>query len=94
MHTPSMLPQGLCMAHPTSMVALPLDTHIVYSPSLSSLLRCPLLKLFSPSLLFLALFLSMYHSLMGFPGGSVVKNPPANAGDAGLILVRGRYPGE
>ena len=21
----------------------------------------------------------------GFPGGSVVKNPPANAGDAGLI---------
>ena len=23
---------------------------------------------------------------MGFPGGSVVKNPPANAGDVGLIL--------
>ena len=23
---------------------------------------------------------------MGFPGGSVVKNPPANAGDAGLSL--------
>ena len=22
----------------------------------------------------------------GFPGGSVVKNPPASAGDAGLIL--------
>jgi len=22
---------------------------------------------------------------MGFPGGSVVKNPPADAGDAGLI---------
>ena len=22
--------------------------------------------------------------LMGFPGGSVVKNPPANAGDTGL----------
>ena len=22
---------------------------------------------------------------MGFPGGSVVKNPPANAGDTGLI---------
>ena len=21
----------------------------------------------------------------GFPGGSVVKNPPANAGDTGLI---------
>ena len=22
---------------------------------------------------------------MGFPGGSVIKNPPANTGDAGLI---------
>ena len=26
----------------------------------------------------------------GFPGGSVVKNPPARAGDAGLILDPGR----
>ena len=24
--------------------------------------------------------------LKGFPGGSVVKNPPAKAGDMGLIL--------
>ena len=30
---------------------------------------------------------------MGFPGGSVVKNPPANAGDAGSIPVSGRSPG-
>ena len=33
---------------------------------------------------------------MGFPGGSVVKNPPANsgvAGDAGLNPVSGRSPG-
>ena len=37
---------------------------------------------------------SMYHSLIGFPGGSVVKNPPANAGDAGLIPGLGRAPGE
>ena len=29
-----------------------------------------------------------------FPGGSVVKNPPANAGDAGLIPGSGRCPGE
>ena len=27
------------------------------------------------------------------PGGSVVKNPPANAGDTGLIPVSGRSPG-
>ena len=26
----------------------------------------------------------------GFPGGSVVKNPPANAGDMGLIPGPGR----
>ena len=31
---------------------------------------------------------------MGFPGGSAVKNLPANAGDAGLILGSGRSPGE
>ena len=29
----------------------------------------------------------------GFLGGSVVKNPPANAGDTGLILGLGRSPG-
>ena len=27
----------------------------------------------------------------GFPGGSVVKNPPANAGDLGSILDLGRF---
>ena len=30
----------------------------------------------------------------GFPGGSVVKNPPANAGDVGLIPGLGRSPGK
>ena len=30
--------------------------------------------------------------MMGFPGGSVVKNPPANTGDAGLIPGSGRSP--
>ena len=33
-----------------------------------------------------------YLELQGFPGGSVVKNPPANAGDAGLILWVGKVP--
>ena len=31
---------------------------------------------------------------MGFPGGSVVKNLPASAGDAGSIPGSGRPPGE
>ena len=30
--------------------------------------------------------------LGGFPDGSVVKNPPANAGDTGLIPESGRCP--
>ena len=31
---------------------------------------------------------------MGFPGGSAVKNLPANARDTGSIPVLGRSPGE
>ena len=30
---------------------------------------------------------------MGFPGGAVVKNPPANAGNIGLIPGSERFPG-
>jgi hypothetical protein len=29
----------------------------------------------------------------GFSGGSVIKNPPANTGDAGSIFVSGGSPG-
>ena len=39
-------------------------------------------------------FLHPYEFLSGFPGGSMVKNLPANAGDAGLIPGLGRCPGE
>ena len=31
---------------------------------------------------------------MDFPDGSMVKKPPANAGDVGSILVPGRSPGK
>ena len=31
---------------------------------------------------------------LGYPGGSVVKNPPANAGEVGSISGSGRSPGE
>ena len=34
------------------------------------------------------------HSSTGFPVASVVKNPPANAGDVGLIPGLGISPGE
>ena len=44
----------------------------------------------------LSLFLSFYKytSILNFPGGFVVKNPPANAGDQGSILGSGRTSGE
>ena len=46
----------------------------------------------TPSLLRNLQFPSLY--FMGFPGGSVVKNLPASAGDAGSIPGLGRSPGE
>ena len=49
-------------------------------------------------LILIALKLNCKQKLQGkiyldFPGGSVVKNPPANEGDAGLISGLGRSPG-
>ena len=38
--------------------------------------------------------LNSYNFLSGFPGGSVVKNPPANAGDMGSVPGSRRSPGE
>ena len=35
-----------------------------------------------------------HRALVGFPSGSVVKNPPANAGDLSSIPGSGRSPGE
>ena len=34
--------------------------------------------------------MSVPKAMLGFPGGSAVKNPPANTGDAGSILGSGR----
>ena len=36
----------------------------------------------------------MLNDVVGFPGGSVVENPPASAGDAGLNPGSGRSSGE
>ena len=47
-----------------------------------------------PRAAFGVLFHSRYRlRAMGFSGGSVVKNPPANAEDTGLIPGSGRSPG-
>ena len=42
----------------------------------------------------MGVFLIIILLQQGFQGGSVVKNPPANAGDKGLIPGLGRFPGE
>ena len=39
-------------------------------------------------------YLNVHILVKSFPGGSVVKNLPANAGDLGLIPESGRSPGE
>ena len=52
--------------------------------------RCTL----SPRLHFFQQFCQYLISCTDFPFGSVVKNPPANAGDAGSILGSGRSPRE
>ena len=39
-------------------------------------------------------FVLIVHFSWGFPGGSVVKNLPDNAGDADSIPGSGSYPGE
>ena len=40
------------------------------------------------------LYLYVHKGKKGFPGGSVIKNPPANTGDAGLTPGSERSPGE
>ena len=37
--------------------------------------------------------MTLFNSYLGFPGGSVVRNPLAKAGDVGSILGQGRPPG-
>ena len=40
------------------------------------------------------MFICLYIYSQGFPGSSMVKNLPANAGDTGSIPGSGRSPGE
>ena len=47
------------------------------------------IQLFLKPLLFIHIIMNL-----GFPGGSAIKNPPANTGDMGLIPGSGRFPGE
>ena len=41
-----------------------------------------------------SIYLVLINIILGFPGDSAVKNPPANAGDTSSIPGSGRSPGE
>ena len=77
------------------------NLHIIFFFSwlllVSSLcLWCPV-EMFKSALVWISLYLFSLRFVMlpkGFPGGSVVKNLPTNAGDVGLIPESGRSPGE
>ena len=59
--------------------------HLIHNVNEIELL-CPVLTLFSEA----SGSLSIIKKGRDFPGGTVVKNPPANAGDTGLIPGPGR----
>ena len=54
-----------------------------------SVVPCPCRHLLLSVILIWTILVGMW----GFPGGSVLKNPPANAGDVGSIPGSGRSPG-
>ena len=53
-----------------------------------------ILQYLTESVFSLIFFFSVYNQCKGFFGGSVVKKPPANAGDKDLIPGSERSPGE
>ena len=60
-----------------------------------------ILQLYSFSRQTVKFFFTVFHSFLRgfscgycFPGGSMVKNPPANTGDSGVIPWSGRFTGE
>ena len=67
----------------------PLDFSKPFHHQASSTIKCPLFQILKSTLV-------LFKPLLGFPGGSVVKNPPVNAGDSGdngLTPGLGRSPG-
>ena len=69
--------------------AIPLEV-----PLLSTVIASPPLSTWVPLRVFLRLFKNSSHShCKGFPGGAVVKNPPASAGHAASTPGSGRSPG-
>jgi len=68
-------------------------TEVFPDSTLSAILTAPARSIFKKEGTLNQATFNFYYSKK-FPGGSVVKNPPANAGDLGLISGLGRSPGE
>ena len=69
------------------------------SIDVSGVLKSPTVIVFCPSLpldslIFGLCILVLLCYCVAFPGGSVVKNPVANAEDVGSVPGSGRFPGE
>ena len=80
-----------CAFEVKSMIPLPMDTYLLSTFHLPGTRDNVVIRQtwFLPSW-----DLSLVGQKRGFPGGSVVKYLPANAGDAGSIPGFGRSPGE
>ena len=73
------------------LVDIPQSNHYKFRATIYLLPTCSIYILF-PKIIPHQKLRSSY-SLLGFPGGSVINNPPANAGDAGSIPGSGRHRG-
>ena len=85
-----------CLLNVSFFVPLtPILPQIIILSSIASCIFLPLPSKFSSQVLTFSWHCSNCPYIeVGFPGGSVVKNPPANAGDAGFNPGLGRSPGE
>ena len=77
--------------HSKETILMSLNSTVGFSCIWHVPVRCTFIHSFHKPNVFIRLLL---YVRLGFPGGSVVKNLPANAGDAGSILGLGRSPGE
>ena len=87
------IPTSLYTLADASFLSFPLFLPLVFLLSFSFFLSTVILISMKWYLIVIFIFIFLRS---GFPGGSVVKNPPANAGDAGvmgLIPGSGRCPG-
>jgi len=100
--SPALHQHGFGSSHPCCCFAH-VELHSLFSSANPNISQCPdefaLIQenipcFFSPFSSLFLVFLFFLNPFRDLPGGSVVKNPTANVGDAGSIPELGRPPGE